>query len=218
MNIAGDRPPSGRIFLMRHGDSRKDSIKRYLGQSDDPLNDRGREQAEWWRARFSSIRFGRVFCSNLARSMQTARIIMSGREGLVTPLEGLREIAMGDWDGLAMADVRARQPAEFAARGMNPDSHRPPGGESFADLLKRVIPVFRGIFSLDPEERTVLVIGHAGVNRALLCHVLGMPLKNLFLIGQDYCCLNILGRGGGTLRVDAVNLPPFDGLKECSVP
>ncbi len=215
MNIAGDRSPSGRIFLMRHGDSRKDCVKRYIGQSDDPLNDRGRAQAEWWRAKLSSIRFSRVFCSNLARSMQTSGIIMAGRENLVTPLEGLREISMGDWEGLAMADVRARQPAEYTERGMNPDSHRPPGGESFADLLNRVVPVFRDISGR--EEGTVLVVGHAGVNRAILSHVLGMPLQNLFLIGQDYCCLNILGRGGGPIRVDAVNLPPFDGLAECSV-
>ncbi len=210
-----DKVPSCRIFLMRHGDSRKDAVRRYIGQSDAPLNDRGREQAEWWRPKLSPIRFSRVFCSDLARSMQTARIIMAGRENLITSLAGLREISLGDWEGQAMADVRAGQPAEYVERGLNPDIHRPPGGESFADLRNRVVPVFRDIAGR--EEGTVLVIGHAGVNRVILCHVLGMPLKNLFLLGQDYCCLNILGRGNGPLRVDAVNLPPFDGLAECSV-
>lgn len=214
MNMTRGKAPSGLIFLMRHGDSRKDAVRRYIGQSDDPLNERGREQADWWRSKLSSIRFGRVFCSDLARSMQTARIIMAGREGLISPHEGLREISMGDWEGLAMADLRADKPAEYVERGVHPDLHRPPGGESFADLENRVVPVFRDIASR--EEGTVLVIGHAGVNRVILCHVLGMPLRNLFLLGQDYGCLNLLGRGNGPVRVDAVNLRPFEVLPGCS--
>lgn len=215
MNKCRDKAPYGRIFLMRHGDSRKDTVKRYIGQSDDPLNGRGREQAEWWRTKLTPIRFSSVFCSDLARSQETASIIMAGREGLITSLARLREISMGGWEGLAMADLRGSQPAEYAERGLNPGIHRPPGGESFADLQHRVFPVFRDI--ANREEGPVLVIGHAGVNRVILCHVLGMPLKNLFLLGQDYGCLNLLGRENDSVRVDAVNLRPFDGLAECSV-
>jgi probable phosphoglycerate mutase len=210
MNMVDDTSPLGPIFLMRHGDSRKDTVRRYIGQSDDPLNERGREQADWWRSKLSPIRFRRVFCSDLARSMQTARIIMAGREGLISPHAGLREISMGDWEGLAMADLRADKPAEYAERGGQPDLHRPPGGESFADLENRVVPVIRDMASR--EQGTVLVVGHAGVNRVILCHVLGIPLRNLFLLGQDYGCLNLLGRGNGPLRVDALNLRPFELL------
>jgi len=216
VNIAADKAPCGRIFLMRHGDSRKDSVRRYIGQSDDPLNDRGREQAAWWRAKLAPIRFSRVFCSDLARSMQTARIVMAGSGETISSLPELREISLGDWEGLAIGDVRAGKPAEYAERGLRPDLHRPPGGESFADLRNRVVPVFLDIAGR--EEGTILVIGHAGVNRVILCHVLGMPLKNIFLLGQDYGCLNLFGRGNGRVRVDALNHRPFDGLAECAVP
>lgn len=210
MNTDLDKAPYGRIFLMRHGDSRKDTVKRYIGQSDAPLNGRGREQAEWWRTKLAPLRFSRVFCSDLVRSMQTARIIMAGNEELASAHAALREISMGDWEGLAMADVRADQPEKYSERGVNPDIHRPPGGESFTDLQNRVVPVFRDILSR--EEGNVLVIGHAGVNRVILCHLLGMPLKNLFLLGQDYGCLNLFDRGKSTVRVDAVNIRPFDGF------
>jgi probable phosphoglycerate mutase len=53
------------------------------------------------------------------------------------------------------------------------------------------------------------VVGHAGVNRVLLCHLLGMPLGNLFRLGQDYGCCNLLRRWNGFCSVRAVNLRPW---------
>jgi probable phosphoglycerate mutase len=38
----------------------------------------------------------------------------------------------------------------------------------------------------------IAIVGHAGVNRLLLCHILGLPLGNLFRLGQDYGCVNII--------------------------
>ncbi len=215
MKIVPGKAQTGPIFLLRHGDSRKDTVKRYIGQSDDPLNDRGREQADWWRSKLSSTRFSHVFCSDLKRSLETAGIVMVGSEALITPHPGLRELSMGSWEGLAMADLCDSQPVEYADRGLNPEHHRPPGGESFADLQNRVVPVLRDI--AEREEGTILVVGHAGVNRVILCHVLGMPLKNLFLLGQEYGCLNLLARANGSLRVDAVNIRPFHCLPGCSL-
>ncbi|WP_238492597.1 histidine phosphatase family protein [Desulfotruncus alcoholivorax] len=40
----------------------------------------------------------------------------------------------------------------------------------------------------------MLIVGHAGVNRVIISQLLGMPLKNIFQICQDYACLNILCR------------------------
>jgi len=40
------------IYLMRHGDSRQDEVKRFIGQTDTPLNEPGRKQAAWWCEEF----------------------------------------------------------------------------------------------------------------------------------------------------------------------
>ena len=109
-----------------------------------------------------------------------------------------------------MEEVRRTVPEEYERRGARPDCHRPPGGESFIDLRERVLPLFETI--LRDEEGPMLLVGHAGVNRVILCHLLGMPLDNLFRLGQDYGCMNIIVREKGSLRVDAMNLRPWIGF------
>ena len=195
------------IFLLRHGDSRRDGVRRYLGQSDDPLNEIGTAQAEWWGKTLSPVPFRRFYCSDLKRCRETAHHVAHGREDLITSLPGLREISMGSWEGLPMEEVKRLFPEEYANRGDDPAEYRIPGGESFSDLRDRVIPLFDELIHL--ENGPILVVGHAGVNRVLLCHLLGMPLGNLFRLGQDYGCCNLLRRDNAFCSVRAVNLRPW---------
>lgn len=53
----------------------------------------------------------------------------------------------------------------------------------------------------------ILIVGHAGVNRVLLCHVLGMPLDHLFRVGQDHAALNIITAREAVYRVTLMNMP-----------
>jgi probable phosphoglycerate mutase len=51
----------------------------------------------------------------------------------------------------------------------------------------------------------LVITGHAGVNRLLLCHMLGMPLTNIFRIAQDYGCLNVIQCGSTGYQVKLMN-------------
>jgi probable phosphoglycerate mutase len=142
--------------------------------------------------------------------METAQIILEDRGGRITALPGMREISMGRWEGLSMEQARRLFPGEYERRGTGPACHRPPEGESFIDVRERVLPLFETI--LGDEEGPVLLVGHAGVNRVILCHILGVPLDNLFRFGQGYGCMNIIVREKRSLRVDAMNLRPWIGF------
>jgi probable phosphoglycerate mutase len=50
--------------------------------------------------------------------------------------------------------------------------------------------------------RAVAIVAHGGTNRALLCHVFGLPLGRLLAFGQDYGALTVLevGRRGWAVR------------------
>lgn len=194
------------VYLLRHGDSRQDNVKRYIGQKDTPLNDNGREQAFWWKKELSAIPFLSAYSSDLLRSRETLRIITEGWPLVSTALPGLREISMGLWEGLAMEEVRKKLPGEYEKRGADPAGHRPPEGESFAELRERIIALFENIVL--EREGAILVVGHAGVNRVLLCHLLGIPLDNLFRLGQDYGCLNILVGEKGVFSAKSMNVLP----------
>ena len=194
------------IYLMRHGDSRQDEVKRFIGQTDTPLNETGRKQAAWWREELSSHFFNGIYCSDLSRSVETAEIIAGNRQEAVRPLSELREINLGRWDGLPMHEVRCRYPEEFEKRGAGLVNYRPESGESFLDLSARVLPAFEVITGA-VECGRVLIVGHAGVNRIILCHLLGMPLAGLFRLSQDYCCLNIIVKETDCFCLCSTNIP-----------
>jgi len=194
------------LYLMCHGDSRQDDVRRYIGQTDLLLNQTGVEQAKYWQRRLSSVSLYRIYCSNLVRSLETARIIAQDREIPVRPLPELREINLGAWEGLSVTEVRQRFPGEYERRGEDFPDYRPPDGESFSDLRRRIVPVFERIVS--EMEGNVLIVGHAGVNRTILCHVLGMPLANLFRLEQQPGSLSIIVRKGTTFRLRGINILP----------
>ncbi len=194
------------VYLLRHGDIGPQGRKRFIGQTDLPLSPRGDEQALWWRKQWAYQSFARVYCSDLLRSRRTAELILNDQLERIEIQPLLREISLGEWEGLSVEEVDRRFPGEWSRRGSNIDGYRPPGGESFADLYSRVTPVFDEIVA--QPERPALIIGHAGVNRALLCHALGMPLRNLFRLRQDYGGLSVFESTGREVRLQAMNMCP----------
>jgi len=200
-----DRDQPGEVFLIRHGHIPWDGQKRYVGQSDLPLSPRGKAQAEALRRWFENTPLSRVIASDLKRARETAGIIAANRTIPVEPVSALREIHLGEWEGRTFSEVESRDPAGFRQRGEDFSTHRPPGGENFSDLQDRVMPVFEGFVA--EMTGNLLIVGHAGVNRVILCRLLGMPLANLFCIGQDYGGVNVIVPRLDRHLVKAVNIP-----------
>ena len=197
--------PAKRLFLIRHGQAGDPTTKRYIGQTQTKLTQLGFSQAETLARWLATVPLERIVCSDLERCLQTAESI-AGKHGLqAEPDAGLREIDLGGWDGKTFSEIKASQPEAFEQRGRNLAGFRPPGGESFADLQTRVMPVLTAIMA--QATGNVAVVGHAGVNRVAFCHWLGLPLSSLFQLGQDPGCLNILEFSFRTFRrVRALNL------------
>jgi len=192
------------IYLVRHGKIQlEDDQRRYIGQIDLPLAQVGRQQARAMRQRFGGAELGAVVCSDLGRARETAEIIAEGSGLAVAARPDLREVSMGEWEGLTFREVAHRFPEAYQARGKDIAQFRVAGGESFADCGRRAVAAFEDLFR--STTGNLLVVGHAGVNRLLLCHVLGMPVEHLFRLGQDYACLNIIQGGSSGFQVRLVN-------------
>jgi alpha-ribazole phosphatase len=198
--------PRHRLMLIRHGDAGS-TTKRYIGQMDTSLTKTGLSQAHSLARYLKMVRIERIVCSDLLRCRHTAEIISAPHALPVETSVGLREIALGAWDGRSFEEIMEEDPASFRQRGLDLAGFRPPGGESFSDLQARVVPVFEDI--LARTAGTVIVVGHAGVNRVVLCHWLGIPLSRMFLLGQDPGAFSILEpRAGGSMRLLVLNQVP----------
>ena len=180
----------GRILLLRHGRIPQSEPRRFVGQRDLPLDEVGRAQAEGVRAYLAPIPVARVVSSDLCRARETAEIVMAGQGPEIEREPRLREICLGRWEGLSSGEVRGSFPGEYEARGRDMARFRPQGGESFEDLAARAWPAFEALAAA--TRGVTLVVAHAGVNRVILCRLLGLPLEHLFRLGQDYCCLNLI--------------------------
>lgn len=199
------------IYLVRHGKIQvKDDQRRYIGQLDVPLTEEGIRQAQNLQKRMERVDFTAIFCSDLGRSRQTAEIIVGAKNTPIISQKELREIDLGEWEGLSFADVVRRFPAEFKSRGADIGYYRAPGGESFADCSKRVVIALHEI--MKKSRGNILIVGHAGINRLLLCHVLGMPLTSIFRLVQDYGCLNIIQYSSSGYQVKLTNLNLMEPL------
>jgi probable phosphoglycerate mutase len=178
------------IYLVRHGEILNDNKKRYIGHIDLPLNFTGLLQATRLRDKLACIPLSSIFCSDLIRSVSTARIICEKQELEPVIRKDLREIDMGLWDGLTFDEVRKSYPGEFEKRGADIVNYRPPGGESFAKCAARVLSSLDDI--LASVNGSILIVGHKGINRIIISRAQKIPLKNILKIPQDYGCLNIL--------------------------
>lgn len=190
------------IYLIRHGEITQSSPRRFVGQRDLPLTERGRKQMRQVAESLAYRGLSRLFCSPLSRCVESAGIVgmALGLEPEVVP--DLREIGLGVWEGLTVEEVRERFPGHYEARGRDLAGFRPAGGESFADVQRRAWAAFEALSDFKSPQA---IVAHGGVNRVLLCRILGMPLENLFRLGQDYGCVNVVRTGPDGFSVEVMN-------------
>ena len=183
--------PKTRIYLIRHGEVEGAAIPRYNGQGDVALSPRGREQYQSMAERLSVEKITACYSSDLTRCAWGADLI-APRFGIEPEKTShLRELNIGDWEGMTWQELMTRYPAEWQARLADIVNYRVPNGENLLDVNNRVMPAIDRIVTTHRGEE-VLVVGHGGVNRVVLLNAIGAPLSALFNIEQHYCCLNII--------------------------
>lgn len=132
-----------------------------------------------------------VYCSDLSRAVKSAEII--AEPYVLTPVKipALRERSFGAWEGMTFSEIKERFPGEFEAWADNPVAHSPVGGESTLEMKDRVVKALNEILNRHTGEN-IAVVAHGGVNRILICDILGVPLENIFRIEQDYGAVNVI--------------------------
>ncbi len=178
------------IYLIRHGQVDFPQGVFY-GQLDIPLSDIGKRQSLLCAKRFTDIRIDAVISSDLSRCLYLSNKIAEVHNIDLFSDKRLREINFGKWQGLSWDEIESLYPGQMEKRMKNLASFRPPLGESLTDLLNRAFPVLEDCLNGKFGER-IVIVAHGGVNRALICKLLGMDLQNLFCLQQDYTCINLI--------------------------
>lgn len=150
------------ILLVRHGETDWNRERRLQGQTDRPLNEDGRAQAAELARALASEPLDGIYASDLARALDTARIVAAGHGLDVVALRELRERDFGSWEGLTDDEIVARFP--------DARDGRPWGdAETREELAGRVLGAL-GRIAADHPDGVVLVVSHGGPIRAVMRH------------------------------------------------
>ncbi|MGB7861684.1 MAG: histidine phosphatase family protein, partial [Acidimicrobiia bacterium] len=148
------------LALVRHGRTKANVEGRWQGQGDWDLDELGHMQAEAfgeWYGRWST-----VYTSPLRRAASTAERV--ARNGVVE-IDQLKELAMGDWEGLTTDEIIQRWPGtmeKIYKDGI--DLKRGRSGESWGELTRRFANAVYGLRPANGEP--TVVVAHGGAIRS----------------------------------------------------
>src|SRR5262249_45943479 len=125
------------VYLLRHGAVVGAETRRFIGHLDGPLSPRGAEQVAAVAPRLAGGALAAVYSAVLERTRQGADLA-AGPHGLrPVALAGLREFAMGQWEGLTAEEIRTLAPDSFAAWMADVGRFQFPGGENLEQVAAR---------------------------------------------------------------------------------
>ena len=159
------------LLLVRHGETDWNADGRLQGQTDRPLSDFGRRQAQQLAEQLADEELEAIYSSDLSRARETAEIV-GRRLGLAVALDPeLREKDWGTWEGLTAVE---RDRVEFV-------------GESTEAHQERILGALRRIAERHPGDGRVLVVTHGGSMRRVQTAAMGMAMPVVENCGRWIC-------------------------------
>ena len=165
-----------KFFVVRHGETDWNKLGRFQGHTDISLNDRGLSQARETAVASEDWGYTAIYSSPLVRTVQVAEEIAKVTPMLVSQEPGLKELSLGDLEGVTGEEMRNDWPALFAAWRTDPEKMSMPNGESLGELRDRTWQVILDIEQKHSSDESIVVISHNFAIRSIVNELLGMPL------------------------------------------
>ncbi|BDI16275.1 phosphoglycerate mutase [Nostoc cf. commune SO-36] len=200
-----------RVIIVRHGQSGYNTERRIQGRTDaSTLTEKGRNDASKVGKALSNILFNAIYSSPLQRAKHTADIIHSElathpeQSAVIQVSDLLLEIDLPSWAGLITAEVKQKFAEDYRTWHQRPDELRmlindTQGTREHFPVLaiyEQARQFWQETLSQHQGE-TILIVGHNGINRALISTALGIPASRYHSIQQSNCGITVLNFAGG---------------------
>lgn len=180
-----------KIFLVRHGESKWNVLKKIQGQQDVPLTDRGKSQAYQIGDRLLSEKIDSIYSSDLKRAYDTAAIIGKKLQIDVNPMTELREISFGQWEGASYDKIYSTNHKEIILWRKAPEKLNIDGIESLKKLQLRAMSAVKKIINSETGNN-ILIVSHSATLKTIILGLLNIDLANFKNLTLDNVSLTIV--------------------------
>ena len=177
------------------------------GQSDVAVSANFENERIALQSKLAAFQFDAIYASPLKRCHQLAQALCAdelfGHASESIKLDArLKELHFGDWE-MSPWDAIPREKFDIWADDYA--NLAPPNGETFSELHARAKSFVEDVSS-HSQDKSILVVTHGGLIRALIAEVLQMPLKRLFRLTIDHASVTQLEFNGEVPKVLLMNL------------
>lgn len=166
------------IDLIRHGEP--EGGRAYRGNTiDDPLSEKGWQQM--WDAIGNDAPWQTIISSPMKRCLAFSMALADKHNLEVSRIESFKEVGFGQWEGRTPDQIKSENMQQYADFYQDPVNLRPPGAEPLDKFIARVSTAYSRVVA-EHRGKHILIVAHAGVIRAILCHVLNAPAKSMYHI------------------------------------
>lgn len=189
------------LYLVRHGETVYTPERRFsgYGKHDPELSAKGLIQAEAVASVMPRYGADMIISSPLMRTMQTAEKIKSTTNLEITQDMEWVEASFGEWDGMSPSEVQAKWPEDYE-KWLSTTAFRPPGGESYEEVLSRVDALLNDVVDRYPAKK-IIVSTHSVVIRAAVINTTRASNDSFFHLEPQTC------------GITTINIWPSDGLR-----
>jgi broad specificity phosphatase PhoE len=170
------------LYITRHGQTEWNLEQRIQGHQDSPLTGLGVTQANALGEALAGVKLDAIYSSSSQRARRTAEIIRGhGARAVEIRIDDrLREIHMGNWEGLRRDQVEAASPKAHRVYWERPDVYEPTnGGESVRDVAARVVPLLKRMLTVHNGE-SILIVTHTVPLKVIMSYFEDRPLARLW--------------------------------------
>ena len=189
------------IWFVRHGETTLTPTRKFsgVGPMDPPLTEVGIGQAQALAKEIAARKPDLLIASPLMRTMMTAKEV-SDASGLEPIFDDIWvECDFGSWEGLTPTEVLEKYPDDWSA-WLTSLSHRPGGGESYAEVYSRIAAGISDLVERYPHKK-ICVVTHNIVIRAITAFAISAPLESMYHVDILPC------------SITTVAVWPSDGLR-----
>ena len=196
------------VLLIRHGQSQGNAEGRFGGHTDTPLSARGLSEARRTAQALASEPLSAIYCSDLARAIETASPLAKLAGLRLQTADAFRERSVGVMEGLTFEEAAAQHPEQYAALLRRDFEHVLLGGESYRQTLDRASRKLDELVEQYKGGR-IAIFTHTGTICILALHIMGAldapELKPVWIASRNCGMSRFDLRDDGFVRVLAIN-------------